>query len=107
MVASGVRPQPRNHRHIQPLKLRSQRPAYVVATSDSTSGSSSVTPKESIKQKTNPIICQYCHKTGHTLQRCFKKRHEKTNAQYSTTASSVKSASRSDHDTSSRQLSRD
>ncbi|MPC61248.1 hypothetical protein E2C01_055316 [Portunus trituberculatus] len=90
------------------VKLRSQRPAYVAATSDTTSASSGVTPDESIKQKTNPVICQYCHKTGHTLQHCFlKQRHEKTNAQYSNTASSMKSASHSDHDTRSRQLSRD
>ncbi|MPD03454.1 hypothetical protein E2C01_099094 [Portunus trituberculatus] len=89
------------------VKLRSQLPAYVAATSDSTSASSGVTPKESTKQKTNPVVCQYCHKTGHILQRCFlKQRHEKANAQYHNTASSVKSASRSDHDTRSRQLSR-
>ena len=53
------------------VKLRSQRPVYVAATSDTTS-SSGVSPKESVKQKANTVICQYCNKTGHTI-RYFKK----------------------------------
>ena len=90
------------------VKLRSHQPAYVAAaSSDSTSASTSALPQAPPKQKPNPVVCQYCHKAGHTLQRCFlKQRHEKQ-TQFHSPVSSGKSPTRSDRDSRSRQLSRD
>ena len=90
------------------VKLRSQQPAYVAANSidpPSTTGDAS---QPLPKQKFNSSVCQYCHKVGHTQQRCFLKQRHERQPRSQPTGSSVKSqAPRSDNDNRSRQLSRD
>ena len=90
------------------VKLRSHQPACVaIATNDDHVSASSAVPQASPKQKTPPLVCQYCHKAGHTLQRCFLKQRHERQAEYHPQNSTGKSPARSDHDSRSRQMSRD
>ena len=88
------------------VKLRSQQPAYVAAAASDSLASTNVVSSPP-QQSFTPVVCQYCHKTGHTLQKCFLKQRTERQAQSRPSGPSGKSPSRGDHDFRSRPLSRD
>ena len=89
------------------LAVKLRQPAYVGATSIDPSPTTGDASQPLPKQKSNSFVCQYCHKAGHTQQRCFLRQRYERQACLQSTGSSVKSPTHSDNDNRSRQLSRD